>query len=95
MYQQKYGGNYYPGKGREAVRKEYTVVARPVDKRENYVKRCIAVAGDELKIVGKQVYINGKAVTNPKRIQYSYLVSNPTGLQLSAKQRKSLNITPK
>ena len=92
MYQQKYGGNYYPGKGRDAVRKEYTVVARPVDKRENYVKRCIAVSGDELKIINKQVYINGKAVTNPKRIQYSYLVSNPAGLQLSVKQRKALNI---
>ncbi|MCQ2285163.1 MAG: signal peptidase I [Bacteroidales bacterium] len=92
MYQQKYAGAYYNGKGRDAVWKEYHVIARPVDKRENYVKRCIAVAGDELKIVDKQVYINGKAVKNPKRIQYSYLVSNPTGLQLSAKKRKALNV---
>ncbi len=92
-YQQKYGGTpYYVGKGRDAVKKEYTVVARPVDKRENYVKRCIAVAGDELKIVNKQVYINGKAVKNPKRMQFSYLVSHPTGMQLSAKKRKELNL---
>lgn len=92
MYQQKYAGTYYNGKGRDAVWKEYHVIARPVDKRENYVKRCIAIAGDELKIVGKQVYINGKSVKNPKRIQYSYLVSNPTGLQISAKKRKELNV---
>ncbi len=91
--QQKYASTpYYEGKGRDAVKKEYHVVARPVDKRENYVKRCVAVAGDELQIVNKQVYINGKAAENPKRIQYSYLVSHPMGKQISAKMRKELNI---
>lgn len=93
MYQAKYPGAYYPGKGREVVKKEYKVKARPVDKRENYVKRCIAVAGDELKIVNKQVYINGKKAENPKRMQFSYFVAHPTGLQtLSLKKRKELNI---
>ena len=92
MLQQKYPGPYYPGKGHDVVMKEYKVVARPVDKRENYVKRCIAVAGDELKIVDKQVYINGKPAKNPNRLQYSYYVTNPTGMQLSLKKRKELDI---
>ena len=92
MLQQKYPGPYYPGKGHDVVMKEYKVVARPVDKRENYVKRCIAVAGDELKIVDKQVYINGKPTKNPNRLQYSYYVTNPTGMQLSLKKRKELDI---
>lgn len=93
MYQQKYGaGNYYPGKGRKAVWSEYKVIARPVDKRENYVKRCIAVAGDQFQVIDKQVYINGKPVKNPKRIQYSYVVTHPTGLQLSRKKRQELDI---
>ncbi len=90
--QQKYAGDYYPGKGRDAVWKEYHIVARPVDKRENYVKRCIALPGDKLSIVNKQVHINGQPVTNPKRIQYSYMVYHPTGIQLSLKKRKELNI---
>lgn len=90
--QQKYAGDYYPGKGRDAVCKEYHIVARPVDKRENYVKRCIALPGDKLSIVNKQVHINGQPVTNPKRIQYSYMVYHPTGMQLSLKKRKELNI---
>ncbi len=90
--QQKYAGDYYPGKGRDAVWKEYHIVARPVDKRENYVKRCIALPGDKLSIVNKQVHINGQPVTNPKRIQYSYMVYHPTGMQLSLKKRKELNI---
>ena len=68
------------------------MVDRPVDKRENYVKRCIAVAGDELQIKNRQVYINGKAVTNPARLQYAYYVMNPSGVQLSLKKRKELNI---
>lgn len=92
MYKAKYPGDYYPGKGRDVVNKEYHVVARPVDKRENYVKRCIAIPGDELKIVDKQVYINGKAAENPERIQYSYMVYHPSGMQLSSKKRKELNI---
>lgn len=90
--QAKYAGTYYPGKGRDAVYKEYHVMARPVDKRENYVKRCIAIAGDKLEIRDRQVYINDKAVTNPGRLQYEYMVYNPTGMQLSRKTRKELNI---
>lgn len=90
--QAKYAGAYYPGKGRDAVYKEYHVMARPVDKRENYVKRCIAIAGDKLEIRDRQVFINGKAVTNPERLQYEYMVYNPTGMKLSRKVRKDLNI---
>jgi len=90
--QAKYPGNYYPGKGHDVVYKEYHILARPVDKRENYVKRCIAVAGDKLEIRDRQVIINGKAVTNPDRLQYEYMVYNPSGMQLSRKMRKQLNI---
>ncbi len=88
----KYPGAYVPGKGREAVWNEYKVIARPVDKRENYVKRCIGTPGDKLQIIDRQVYINGEKVVNPDRIQYACLISNPTGLQLSKKERKNLNI---
>lgn len=91
-YRAKYPGTYYPGKGRDVVWKEYKVIPRPVDKRENYVKRCVAIPGDVLQIIDKQVYINGKPATNPKRIQYSYIVSHPDGLTLSKKRRKALNI---
>ena len=88
----KHPGAYYPGKGRKAVWSEYKVIARPVDKRENYVKRCIGTPGDKLQIVDRQVYINGEKAVNPDRIQYACLISNPTGLQLSKKDRKNLNI---
>ena len=46
--------------GREKVWEDYTIKTRPVDKRENYVKRCVAVSGDVLKVVDGQLFINGK-----------------------------------
>jgi len=88
----KYPGPYTPGKGRDVVWKEYKVISRPVDKRENYVKRCIGIPGDVLQIVDCQVFINGEEAQNPDRLQYMYIVSHPQGLQLSKKERKNLNI---
>ena len=88
----KYPGTYIPGKGREVVRQEYKVIARPVDKRENYVKRCIGIPGDKLQIIDRQVFVNGQKATNPDRIQYACLLSHPSGKQLSKKERKNLNI---
>lgn len=48
----------------------------PVDLKTNYIKRCVAVAGDTLKIVDRQVYVNGQAQENPPLMQYSYLVTS-------------------
>jgi signal peptidase I len=50
------------------------IVVRPVDKRENYVKRCIGKHGDTLQIINRQVYINGKPAENPEKLQYQYIV---------------------
>ena len=36
------------------------IITRPVDKRENFIKRCVAIAGDSLQIINGQVMINGK-----------------------------------
>ena len=50
------------------------IIARPVDKRENYIKRCVGLPGDSLQIIDQEVFINGKALTNPKYAQFSYQV---------------------
>lgn len=47
---------------------------RPVDKRENIIKRCIAISGDTLTIVNAQVYVNGKAVENAPESETNYYV---------------------
>jgi len=45
---------------------------RPVDKRENYIKRCQGVGGDTLSVVDGQVFVNGKAAPNPPGEQMTY-----------------------
>jgi signal peptidase I len=50
------------------------IIYRPVDKRENYIKRCIAISGDSLKIVNGEVFVNGKLQKPIPGIQLKYLV---------------------
>lgn len=51
------------------------VVARPADKREHYVKRCVAIAGDKLEIKDGDVYINGTKQAMPEHAQHRYIVT--------------------
>ncbi len=73
--------------GRERTYAESKVVYRPSDKRENYIKRCVAVAGDTLRFVDQTIYINGKAMEDPKEVMYDYVVTRGIG---SAPQMMSL-----
>lgn len=68
------------------------IVYRPVDRRENYVKRCIAIAGDSLQIINNQVYINGKPQTDFEGVQYNYFVQTD-GTYLNPSFLESLGIS--
>lgn len=52
------------------------LVTRPIDKKDHYIKRCIAIGGDSLEIRNKQVYINGSPVKNPKHLQFIYRIQS-------------------
>lgn len=43
--------------------KHFGLIYRPVDKRENYIKRCVGIPGDVLEIIDSQLYVNGKKAT--------------------------------
>jgi signal peptidase I len=68
------------------------VVARPVDKRENYVKRCIAIAGDNLEIKNGQVYINGEQAKNPEKLEHLYFILTKNRL-ISPKYAQKMGIS--
>ncbi len=52
----------------------------PIDLKTNYIKRCVGIPGDVLKIEDKQVYINGQPLENPEEMQFSYLVFSKNAL---------------
>ncbi len=77
--------------GRRRLFNDYTVITRPVDKRENYIKRCVAVAGDTVELKESKLYINGKAEEEPAEKQYVYMVQCAS--PLSEYTLRKLNIT--
>lgn len=50
------------------------VVYRPVDRRENYVKRCVGMPGDTISFIDDLVYLNGKQAKIPQELQLCYAV---------------------
>jgi len=86
------GSRYREGMGREAVWRTYHVVSRPIDKRENYIKRCIALPGDTVQIIDRQVYLNGKEMPNPPLLQFNYLIRTE-GRGLSSRVLERLDIS--
>lgn len=50
------------------------IVVRPVDRRENYVKRCVGLPGQTLQIKNRVIYLDGKANKEPDNVQYRYFV---------------------
>jgi signal peptidase I len=68
---------------------------KPIDKRENYIKRCVALPGDSLLISDRALFINNKPAVNPVGMQFDYLVhtdgkaiDRQTLLQLGIEQQK-------
>lgn len=67
------------------------VIARPTDRRENYVKRCVGLPGQRLRISGDTIYLDGKAMAQPAEVQFRYDVNL---LQpIPAEMKKELGIT--
>ncbi len=51
------------------------IIYRPVDRRDNYVKRCLGLPGETFSMKNGIVYINGKALEEPENIQFRYIVT--------------------
>jgi signal peptidase I len=54
--------------------KNFHIVIRPVDKSDNYIKRCVAIPGDTLEIIDGKVFINGIPQKAFEGLQYEYLI---------------------
>lgn len=82
--------------GRDAVwsQKETfgDIVYRPVDRRENYVKRCVGMPGDTLSITHNLIYINGEKQTIFPGIEFNYYIQTD-GTRLSQSLFDKLGIS--
>jgi signal peptidase I len=78
--------------GRDAILDQYHILARPVDKRENFVKRCIGIPGDTLLITHTSIYINNLPLTDPDNVQYNYYIRT-TGQKIEDNKLAGLDIT--
>lgn len=47
-------------------------VGRPIDKRDNYIKRCVGLPGDEISIRNDVLSVNGEVAPTPEKIQFVY-----------------------
>ncbi len=85
---------HYYGKQVLESNKEFfgEIVYRPVDRRENYVKRCVALPGDTFEIRNNQIYVNGEILKDHEGVQYDYYVQT-TGGVLTANYLDKLGIS--
>jgi signal peptidase I len=65
--------------GRENIQARTTIITRPVDKKENYIKRCVGLPGDLLEIKSARVYINGTPNVLFPHSKLTYLVKTKGG----------------
>ena len=61
-------------------------VKKPIDKKSNYVKRCVALPSDTLEIINGLIHINGKKSIMPYRAKpiYTYSAYNSKGVSASS-----------
>lgn len=63
----------------EAINTFGPLIVRPMDKKDHYVKRCVAAAGDTLEVKDGLVYVNGRKQTVYPGIQFTYTVITENG----------------
>lgn len=68
------------------------IVVRPADKKDNYVKRCVAIAGDSLEVRGGRVWVNGTPQEVFPGVQYTYTVRT-NGTPINELMLEKMNIS--
>jgi signal peptidase I len=78
--------------GRAAVWQQYKVITRPVDKRENYIKRCVGLPGDKLEVREGVLYINDALAYQPIGLNTPFLLVANADKNISPEEMKDYGI---
>jgi signal peptidase I len=88
------GQNYYSlcrQFGREYLHSQFSIVNHPVDKRDNYIKRCIGIPGDSIRIIASEVYVNKAKIIELPGQQFKYYVKTNTPISKERFQEIEIN----
>jgi len=69
------------------------IITRPVDKRENFIKRCIGLPGESVSIKNQIVYINGKPIESPENFQITYKIETENGATINEKELLNIGVS--
>jgi len=78
--------------GYEYLVSNFNIAVRPVDKKENYIKRCVAVPGDSIIIKHGMLYVNGLPHEAADDLQYKYDIETD-GTSLNVLKLRKLGIS--
>lgn len=81
----------YLAAARNEVRRTGSIVYRPVDRRDNYVKRCVGVPGDTISIIDGTLFVNGEEAVKSEGQQRNYFVTT-NGTRINPKAFERLEI---
>lgn len=68
------------------------IITRPVDKRENFIKRCVGIAGDTIQVIKGKLHVNGQPEDYFPHAERFYLLQIPEGIYLDEDKLKDLGI---
>ncbi len=89
------GQNYYSllrQFGREYLQTRFSFVTNPTDKCDNYIKRCIGIPGDSIRIVSSEVFVNRIKIPELPQLQFKYYVKT-RNIPLSKESLHELGIS--
>jgi signal peptidase I len=80
--------------GRDRVWQDYEslIITRPVDKRENFIKRCVGIAGDTIQVVDGKLMVNGQPQDYFPQSQRYYKLRVPPGQFADKEKLQELGI---
>jgi signal peptidase I len=59
---------------RDKLKNDYPILVHPIDKTDNYIKRCVGIPGDVIQVKGSQLWVNNAPAFVPAYAQSEYLV---------------------